>query len=64
MATINGYITAAFNNKEWLILDFHDILAVASGSIQLSTAKFQTLMDFINTTGIPVRLISQVLKSG
>jgi hypothetical protein len=59
------YVTQAAANKEWLILVFHNILnSGAAGSIQLSTAHFQTLMDSINTAGIPVMPVGEVLKSG
>jgi hypothetical protein len=64
VATVEGYITAAFNNKEWLILVFHDLVASGASGNSYLIADFQTLIDFINTTGIPVRPISEVLKSG
>jgi peptidoglycan/xylan/chitin deacetylase (PgdA/CDA1 family) len=64
VATVQNYITAAKNNKEWLILCFHDFVASGATGNQILQADFQTIIDFINTTGIPVRPISEVLKSG
>jgi len=64
IALAQTYITQAAANKEWLILLIHDVLTSASGSLQLSTANFQTLIDSLNSAGLPVRPISEVLKSG
>ena len=62
--TIEGYVTAAQANKEWLLLTMHDILTSASGNVQLSTANFQALMDFTAASGIQVMPVSEVLRAG
>jgi peptidoglycan/xylan/chitin deacetylase (PgdA/CDA1 family) len=62
LASVEAAVDRAYANKEWLILLFHDIQASASGNLQFSTANFQALMDYINTKGIPVRPVSEVLK--
>lgn len=60
---LTAAITAAYNNKAWLILTFHDIADTASVSTQYSTANFATVIDHINSTGIPVRTVGDVLSS-
>jgi peptidoglycan/xylan/chitin deacetylase (PgdA/CDA1 family) len=62
--TIEGYVTAAAANKEWLLLTMHDIVTSASGNVQLSTANFQALMDFTAASGIQVMPVSEVLRTG
>ena len=63
LATVKTYVDQAFANKEWLVLTFHDIQAVASGDKQWDTADFQSLIDYIATKTIPVRTVSEVLRS-
>jgi hypothetical protein len=62
LSTIEGYVAQAAANREWLILTCHDIQATASTALQFSTANFQSLMDYINATGMPVMTVSDVLK--
>lgn len=62
IANAQGFVTAAQANKEWLLLVFHDIQASASGNLQLSTANFQTLMDSVNSSGIQVMPVGDVMR--
>jgi hypothetical protein len=64
VVSIEQAIDRAFANAEWLILVFHDIVTTANTGLQFSIANFQTIIDYINTKGIPLRLISEVLQSG
>lgn len=59
-----AYVTAAAANREWLLLTMHDIQSSASGNLQLSTANFQALMDYIAASGIAVLPVSEVLRAG
>ena len=59
---LTNEITAAYNNKGWLILTFHDIADTATLGTQYSTANFATVIDHINSTGIPVRTVGDVLS--
>jgi peptidoglycan/xylan/chitin deacetylase (PgdA/CDA1 family) len=63
LASLQAAVDRAYSNHEWLILTFHDIQASASGNLEISTANFQALVDYINTKGIPVRTVSDVLRS-
>lgn len=64
VGTIEGYITAAQANLDWLILVFHNIVTTPTGGsvTQFSTANFQSLMDFVSTANIPVRPVGEVMK--
>lgn len=56
-------ITNAINNKEWLILVFHQIVTSgASQSTQYLKADFETVMDFINSSSGVVRTVSDVFN--
>jgi hypothetical protein len=65
LGTIEGYVTSAQANLDWLILTFHNIVTTPTGGsvTQFSTANFQALMDFISTSNIPVRPVGEVLKA-
>ena len=64
IAAITTAITRAAANKEWVIATFHDIPSSASGNLQLSTANFTTLLASIQSSGITVLPVSEVLKRG
>lgn len=61
-ASINTLLTAIKANKGWAILVFHDIDDTAALGTQYSTTNFGTVMDNINTLGIPVRTVADVLS--
>ena len=61
-ATIQGYITAAAANHEWLILGFHDLNASPTG-LQSLTSQFYTLCDSVASSGAACLPVSEVLKS-
>lgn len=63
-ATIQTAITNAFNNREWLHLVFHDIpTGAATQDIQYTLANFTTVMAALNTAGIAVKPVSEVLDN-
>lgn len=63
-ATIAAAVTGAINNKEWLILVFHKIVAVPSATIEYSIANFQAVVDDIQAQGIPVKTLHDILYTG
>jgi len=61
-ASINALLATIKANKGWAILVFHDIDDTAALSTQYSTTNFGTVIDNINTLGIPVRTVADVLS--
>lgn len=63
-ASITAEIDKAYTNKTWLILTFHKIVASgASGTNEYDLANFNTVIDYLNTKGIAVRTVGQVLDT-
>lgn len=60
-ASIQTLIDNAFANKQWLILLFHEIVTTPASSTQYSIANFGTIVDYLNTKGIPVMTVADVL---
>lgn len=60
-STLTGMIDEAIANDEWLILNFHDIVTSATAETQLNTSKYQAVIDYLNTTGVTVMPVEQVL---
>jgi hypothetical protein len=63
-ATITALIDKAYSEGAWLHLIFHDFAAVATLSLQYSTANFATVIDYAATKGIPVCTVGDVWNSG
>ncbi|MGZ4519160.1 MAG: polysaccharide deacetylase family protein [Mycobacteriaceae bacterium] len=63
LASAQQAVDRAFANKEWLVFCMHDIVTTATTNLQWSIANFQALVDYVNTKTIPVRKVSDVLKS-
>ena len=62
-ATVQGWIDAAVANKEWLILTFHRISdSTPATTTEYSKTNFQTVVDYVNTSGIQVLPMSQALR--
>jgi peptidoglycan/xylan/chitin deacetylase (PgdA/CDA1 family) len=63
-STVIGWIDEAYTYGTWLILVFHSIDDTsAAGGNSYTVANFQTVTDYLNTKGIPVRTISEVLNT-
>lgn len=59
-----GLLSAGKAGTSWVILTMHNITSAASGNINtISSADFGTLIDSINTLGMEVATISQVLDA-
>lgn len=65
-ATIQAEIDRAIANSNWLILLFHKIVeSPASGSrIEYSIEKFGTVVDYVDASGVPVRTVGDVYRTG
>lgn len=61
-AAIQAAVTDAINNNDWLILVFHKIVTTPTVSTEYSTANFTTVMADINSQGIDVKTVSEVLN--
>lgn len=67
VGTVEGIIDEAVNNKEWLILQCHQIADVADGDTNtVLTADLQTYITYIQGKGaaVKVKTLSDVVKSG
>lgn len=53
-------VDKAISGGEWLIFTLHEVVASPSTSLQISTANFQALVDYIASKGVPVRTVSDV----
>jgi len=51
-------------DKEWLILLFHKLVVSPSVSSEYSIANFGTIIDDIQSDGIPVRTVSDIINNG
>jgi peptidoglycan/xylan/chitin deacetylase (PgdA/CDA1 family) len=60
-ATLEWYVDQVYNYGGWLILSFHELVSPATTGTQFLPADFSTLMGYINTKGVPVRLMKDVL---
>jgi len=60
LETVQAAVDSAIQNNEWLILGFHDIVDDATINMQWATADFNELIDFIATSGVEVRTVSEV----
>jgi hypothetical protein len=62
-ASLQTDIDNAFANKEWLILMLHRIETPADVATKYTPTNFNTVIDYLNTKGIPVRTVGDVLNS-
>lgn len=62
-AAIQALIDDAYAKKSWLVLLFHGIVTTPSLTTEYSIANFGTVIDYVNTKGIPVRTVGDVLAS-
>lgn len=61
-AAIATRVTQAINNKEWLILIFHQIVAAPAVSTEYSITDFGTVVDNIATSGISVKTMTDIIR--
>lgn len=59
-----GDIDKCKANKSWLILVFHNITAgAATSTTEIQQSDFDTIVAAVNAAGIPVKTISEVLRT-
>ena len=60
-ATLNSLMTRARDHKEWLILNFHKIVAATAEVTDYSITNFAVVIDNIAAAGVKVRTVREVL---
>jgi peptidoglycan/xylan/chitin deacetylase (PgdA/CDA1 family) len=60
---IQGWVDNAYANGQWLNLVFHEIKATPASTFQYSITDFATVIDYLNTKGIPVMTVDEVLRA-
>ena len=62
-STVPAAITQTVNNKGWIILLFHDIVASgASTSLQMNQSDFTTILSALNSSGLQVRSLNDMAR--
>jgi peptidoglycan/xylan/chitin deacetylase (PgdA/CDA1 family) len=61
-STLFSMIDAAYNNGDHLILNFHHLVASASASTDYSILGFSEIVDYVNSKGMPVLPVNQVIR--
>jgi peptidoglycan/xylan/chitin deacetylase (PgdA/CDA1 family) len=63
LTATGGKLDRCLNNGDWLILCLHKIVAgTSTDSTEIGQAGFNTLMDAINSRGIPVVTVSEAMR--
>lgn len=63
VASLTAAIDEAFTSGEWLIISNHDLVSAIGSTTDQLIADFQAVVDYVNTKGIPVRTVGQVLRT-
>lgn len=59
-----GDLAVAKTNQSWLILVFHKIVTgTAANTLEIKQTDFDSIIDAINSQGIPVRTVGDVIRS-
>jgi len=63
---VNAYIDEAAANNEWLILETHNVVGeyVTHDGTETLTADFTAIADHLHLSGLPVKTLGDVCKSG
>jgi len=59
--TLEWYVDQIYNYGGWGIFTFHELVSPADTGTKFLPADFSTLMAYINSKGVPVRLVKDVL---
>lgn len=62
--SLNALVDTAYDNRTWMIFNFHKLVAAPSASTEFSISEFSTFVDYLNTKGIPVMTVGQVFRAG
>ncbi len=63
-ATLEWYADQVYDYGGWLIVMFHNLVAVPTLPTDFSIAEFNTFVDYLSTKGIPVKTMGSVLGNG
>lgn len=63
-ATLQAIVDNAIANNDWAIITFHKVVTTASVDTEYSIANFGTFIDYLNTSGVSVLPVSEVIKNG
>lgn len=58
---LTAEVDKAIAGKEWLTVLFHNIVPTVTQATDTSQAAFETFVDYLASTGTPVRLVSELL---
>jgi peptidoglycan/xylan/chitin deacetylase (PgdA/CDA1 family) len=66
IATLKAYVDVAKASRCWVIFMIHETVASAPDASlsQMLTADHTTLVDYIASQGVPVKTVSEVMRSG
>jgi len=60
--TVKGWIDQAKAENKWLVLLFHGIVELSPGEYEYSKDGFETIVDYVNSSNLPVVNITEGLK--
>lgn len=63
LASAQGWIDTVKSTKGWAILGIHDLVTSGAGATSWLQSDFNTLVDYINTQGVAVAPVSEVLAA-
>ncbi len=61
LATIKKYVDQAVQDKRWLVLELHDVVASGGDDFAITPAFFQSLVTYLKQSGISVVTLEQGL---
>lgn len=63
-ADIQAKIDECKNNKTWLIFQAHNVVDASPVQTDYLTADFQTIVNYVNSQGVKVKTVADVLRNG
>ena len=59
LATLEKYIDQAKADKRWVVFELHDVLASGGDTYAITPAFFQSVVNFVKTSGAQVTTMQQ-----
>lgn len=63
VATMQARIDSAVASRSWFIITYHDLVAVPAQTSEYLIADFNSTVDYIQSKGMPVLTVGEVLRS-
>ncbi len=63
VAEVKEWIDSAKNDGEWCVLNFHTLVNTPVNSYDYSVSHFTKIMDYLRSSGIEVKTVSDVMSS-